>query len=72
MNKMYGEQSFKKGFEIFMSNRQILKEEDGEDKMADLLNSIELKTGLQPAGEEATITFINYCQQHIISNNYIY
>ncbi len=72
MNKMYGDTKFQQGFEIFMNNRHILKEEDGEDKMADLLNAIELETGLQPAGEEATITFINYCQQHIISNNYIY
>lgn len=59
----YGEKQFKEGFTIIKNNRTVLYEDNGEQKLAEMLS------GLNFASMEQMKGFINFCTTYLIVQN---
>lgn len=60
MSKQYGPQQFKKGFELIKANRNMMYSDNGEQKLAELL---------EPLGfpdKDSVRGFINFCTTYLI------
>jgi len=56
----YGENQFKQGYEIIRMNRNVLYEDNGEQKLGNMLK------GLNFADAEQMKGFINFCTTYLI------
>ena len=59
----YGENQFKQGYEIIRMNRNVLYEDNGEQKLGNMLK------GLNFADAEQMKGFINFCTTYLIVQN---
>ena len=59
----YGLEQFQSGFRIIKQNRAVAYEENGDQKLADMLS------GLKFADAEALKSFINFCTTYLIVQN---
>jgi hypothetical protein len=60
MISQYGENQFKQGYEIIKMNRNVLYEDNGEQKLGNMLK------GLNFADMEQMKGFINFCTTYLI------
>lgn len=63
MISQYGENQFKQGYEIIKMNRNVLYEDNGEQKLGNMLK------GLNFADAEQMKGFINFCTTYLIVQN---
>lgn len=63
MIKQFGEQQFEEGFNIIKTKRDVLYEDNGEQKLAEILDPLGF------ANKEAVKDFINYCTTYLIVQN---
>jgi hypothetical protein len=59
----YGENQFKKGYEIIKQNRNVLYEDNGEQQLANMLKGLGFSDADQMKG------FINFCTTYLIVQN---
>ena len=63
MISQYGENQFKQGYEIIKMNRNVLYEDNGEQKLGNMLKGLNFTDGEQMKG------FINFCTTYLIVQN---
>lgn len=60
MQGNYGVEQFNQGFNIIKTNRNVAYEDDGEQKLANMLSHLKFND------DEAMKSFINFCTTYLI------
>ena len=63
MENQYGEQQFAEGFQIIKANRNIVYEDNGDLKLAQML------AHLQFEDNDSLLGFINFCTTYLMVQN---